>query len=111
MVRKMPDFIATLKYYTAEEGGRRTPMKSGYRPQVKFDFEEVQTSGQQVFIDREIVYPGDAVNAEITLASPMIFKGRLSIGMVFQFREGPRIIGIGHIIEIFNRELDISHKG
>jgi hypothetical protein len=26
-------------------------------PQVKFDFEEMQTSGQQTFIDKEIVNP------------------------------------------------------
>jgi|SRR5579859_3358246 len=106
MERKCPDFVAALKYYTTEEGGRRTPAKSGYRPQIKFDFEEMQTSGQQAFIDKEIVCPGDTVNAEITMSSPMIFKGRLSSGMAFQFREGARIIGVGQIIEILNRELN-----
>lgn len=106
MERNFPDFVATLKYFTTEEGGRRAPVKSGYRPQVKFDFEEMQTSGQQVFIDKEMACPGDTVNAEITMASSMIFKGRLSSGMAFQFREGARIIGTGQIIEILNRELN-----
>ena len=55
------DFIATLTYKTTEQGGRKTPAKSGYRPQVKFDFEEMETSGQQTFIDRELVFPGDTV--------------------------------------------------
>jgi translation elongation factor EF-Tu-like GTPase len=110
MDRQPPDFIATLKYYTAEEGGRRTPAKSGYRPQIKFDFEEMQTSGQQTFIDKEIVYPGDTVKAEIKMLSPMIFNTRLSNGMTFQFREGARVIGIGQIIEILNRELNILPK-
>jgi translation elongation factor EF-Tu-like GTPase len=58
MNRRSPDFVATLIYRTTEEGGRRTPAKSGYRPQVKFDFVEMQTSGQQVFMDKEWVYPG-----------------------------------------------------
>jgi hypothetical protein len=49
------DFIAELKYLTTEEGGRKTPVHSGYRPQVKFCFTEMQTSGQQTFIDKEIV--------------------------------------------------------
>lgn len=105
MDRKKPDFIATLKYYTTGEGGRRTPAISGYRPQVKFDFEEVQTSGQQVFIDKDIVYPGDAVNAEISMASPVIFKSRLSCGMAFEFREGARVMGTGQICEILNPDL------
>ena len=59
------DFIATLTYLTTEQGGRQTPAFPGYRPQVKFDFSEMQTSGQQTFIDRKIVYPGDTVEAEI----------------------------------------------
>ena len=51
MKRRTPDFIAILKYYTTEEGGRSNPARSGYRSQVKFEFEEMQTSGQQVFIE------------------------------------------------------------
>jgi translation elongation factor EF-Tu-like GTPase len=107
MDMRAPDFIALLKYYTAEEGGRRTPVKSGYRPQAIFDFEEMRTSGKQVFIDKDIVYPSDTVNAEITMASPTIFKGRLSGGMTFKFSEGSGIIGTGEIIDILNRELNV----
>jgi elongation factor Tu len=65
----------------------------------------MQTSGQQVFIDKEVVYPGDTVKAEITMASPGIFRGRLSEGMAFGFREGSRVIGTGMVIEILNGEL------
>jgi hypothetical protein len=32
------DFIAKLTFRTTGQGGRQTPVKSGYRPQVKFDF-------------------------------------------------------------------------
>jgi translation elongation factor EF-Tu-like GTPase len=77
---------------------------------VKFDFEEVQTSGQQVFINKDIVYPGEDVKAEITMASPMIFKGRLSCGMAFEFREGARVIGTGLISEMLNPELNNLSK-
>ncbi len=37
------DFIAQLQYRTIEDGGRKMPAYSGYRPQIKFDFEEMQT--------------------------------------------------------------------
>jgi hypothetical protein len=64
------DLIATLTYLTPEQGGRSTPVfPTGYRPQVKFDFDEMQTSGQQTFIDRKIVFPGDTVEAEIKIIS------------------------------------------
>lgn len=69
MIFKEPDFIAELKYKTTEDGGRKTPAFSGYRPQVKFPFSEMQTSGQQKFIDKKSVNPGDTVNAEVSILS------------------------------------------
>jgi translation elongation factor EF-Tu-like GTPase len=106
MIPRKPDFIAKLKFFTSEQGGRRTAAKSGYRPQVKFDFTEMQTSGQQIFIDREIVNPGETVIAEITLLSPQLFLNQLWPGMEYEFREGPNIIGTGEIIEILNSDLE-----
>lgn len=110
MQRRTPDFIAVLRYNIAEEGGRSGPAHSGYRPQVKFGFEEMQTSGQQTFIGKDVVYPGETVNAEIKMASPKIFRGRLSCGMSFEFRAGTRIIGTEQILEILNPELNIIFK-
>ena len=52
------DFIAMLKYRTTAEGGRKTPASSLYRPQIKFEFSEMRTSGQQRFLDKEIVFLG-----------------------------------------------------
>lgn len=99
------DFIAILSYLTTEQGGRQTPAFSSYRPQVKFDFSEVQTSGQQTFIDRKIVYPGDTVEAEIRIISVEHFAGQLKEKMKFDFREGPRIIGRGQIKRVVNEKL------
>jgi hypothetical protein len=102
---RQPDFIARLKYRLTEEGGRRTPVKSGYRPQVKFDFVEMQTSGQQIFINKDIVYPGDTVEAEITMVSPHLFARSLYVSKDFEFREGAVVKGIGQILKILNEEL------
>ncbi len=99
------DFIATLTYKTTEQGGRKTPAKSGYRPQVKFDFEEMQTSGQQTFIDRELVFPGDIVDAEIKIISVDYFANKLTEKMKFEFREGEIVIGTGIIKHIINNKL------
>lgn len=99
------DFIATLTYKTAEQGGRKTPAKSGYRPQIKFDFEEMQTSGQQTFIEKEMVFPGEMVNAEINILSVEYFEKKLGVGTKFEFREGATVIGTGQIIHIINERL------
>ena len=99
------DFIATLRYKTTEQGGRKTAAKTGYRPQVKFDFDEMQTSGQQTFIDRGLVFPGDTVEAEIKILSVEHFANRLTEKMQFEFREGATVIGTGIIKRIINDKL------
>ena len=99
------DFIATLKYKTTEQGGRKTAAKTGYRPQVKFDFDEMQTSGQQTFIDRELVFPGDTVEAEMKILSADYFTNRLTDKMQFEIREGAKVIGTGIIKHIINEKL------
>jgi len=104
------DFIAKLQYRTTEQGGRQTPAKSGYRPQVKFDFTEMQTSGQQTFIDKETVFPGDTVDAKIKILSPDYFAGCLTEGMEFEFREGATVIGTGEIKYIVNDKLEKANR-
>jgi translation elongation factor EF-Tu-like GTPase len=104
-MNKKSDFVAELKYFTAEQGGRKTPAFSGYRPQVKFAFSEMQTSGQQMFLDKNIVYPGETVTAEIAIIGTAFFENTLSEGLDFEFREGSRIIGTGKIIKILNEDL------
>lgn len=99
------DFIAMLTYKTTEQGGRQTAAKSGYRPQVKFEFEAMQTSGRQIFIDRELALPGDTLLAEIKITSLDYFANKLTEGMEFEFREGPRVIGTGEIKHIINDKL------
>lgn len=99
------DFIATLTYKTTEQGGRKTAVQTGYRPQVKFDFDEMQTSGQQTFIDRELVFPGDTVEAEIKILAVDYFANTLTEKMKFEFREGATVIGTGIIKHIINHKL------
>ncbi len=99
------DFIAFLTYRTTDEGGRNTPAASGYRPAIKFPFIEMQTSGQQKFIDKDLVYPGETVQAEIKIISTDYFKEHLYDGLEFEFREGARVIGTGRITKILNKSL------
>ena len=105
--REEIDFRAKLKY--RKEGGRTTPVSSGYRPHIEFEgIPEVLTSGQQIFIDKEEVNPGDIVIADITILSYEYMKGKLKKGHKFIFCEGSRKIGDGEIIEIINKDLEMK---
>lgn len=99
------DFIATLHYKTAAEGGRKNPVRSGYRPQVKFSFDTMSTSGQQIFIDKEIVFPGETVTAGIIMLSAPHFENRLEEGINFDIMEGRLVLGTGTITKIINEKL------
>ncbi|WP_100616419.1 EF-Tu C-terminal domain-related protein [Confluentibacter citreus] len=102
------DFIAELKYRTTEEGGRTTNAKSGYRPTIKFDFSDIQTSGSQRFMNRNFAIPGQTVVAEIRVASTDFLKNKLEEGTAFDFREGSRIIGFGKVIKVVNQNLELG---
>ena len=99
------DFVARLSYKTTEQGGRRGPARSGYHPQVKFEFSELQTSTVQIFRDREWAYPGDVVVAEMQMVGRDYFRGKLEVGMRFEVREGVRVTALGEILEICNKSL------
>ena len=100
------DFFADLHYRTTEEGGRKTPAASGYRPHLKFPFSEEQTSGQQTFIDQEMAYPGDRLSAKIKVLWTDLLAGKLEEGTTFEFREGRRVIGSGKVTYIVNDKLE-----
>lgn len=102
------DFIATLYYKSMEEGGRKSPAKSGYRPGIKFPFSDMQTSGRQNFVDREFVMPGETVDAEIKIVSIDHFAPRLHVGLTFDFMEGEKIIGTGTIKYLINDKLKVD---
>ncbi len=102
------DFIAELKFKTTENGGRKTPAQSSYRPHIEFEnYPEYLTSGQQIYIEKKTVNPGETVTAQISIYSAEHFKTRLFEGMNFKFCEGKKIIGTGKIIKIINSDLRI----
>ena len=101
-----PHFVALLTYVSEKKGGRKTPASSGYRPTIKFPYIEGEFLGQQNFIDTELVFAGDTVSAEITLMNTEYFKGKIYVGLDFEFFEGPNLIGSGVITKIINTELE-----
>jgi hypothetical protein len=103
---KQIDFIAELEFLSTEQGGRNGYASSGYRPHIEFEnYPEYLTSGNQTYIGKERVEPGEKVKAEIVIVGIEYFSKRLYENMKFKFCEGSRTIGFGKIIEIINTDL------
>lgn len=100
-----PDFVAKLTYLTSDEGGRNSYATSGYRPHVKFDGRKEMTSGEQLFVDKDKVFPGETEIAEIRMLSPNFFEKYLFVGQQFEIVEGPKVVGHGEVLEIINPNL------
>lgn len=103
-----PDFIAVTKYFKTEQGGRQGYAASGYRPHLKFEGSKLLTTGEQLFIDKDNVFPGDTVTAEIRILAVDAFEGQLYPGLKFDLCEGPKTIATGQINTVINGKLKKS---
>jgi len=88
-------FKAEVYVLKKEEGGRHTPFFPGYRPQFYFrttDVTGVLTLPEGV----EMVMPGDNVNIDVQLITPVALEKELR----FAIREGGRTVGAGVLTDI-----------
>ena len=88
-------FMGQVYVLTKEEGGRHTPFFNGYRPQ--FYFRTTDVTGNIKLPDGvEMVMPGDNIEMEVTLITPIAIEK----GLRFAIREGGRTVGSGVVTEI-----------
>jgi len=88
-------FKGEIYVLSKEEGGRHTPFFNGYRPQFYFRTTDV-TGTAKLPEGTEMVMPGDNVQLEIELHTPVAMEK----GLRFAIREGGRTVGAGTISEI-----------
>ncbi len=88
-------FDAEVYVLTKEEGGRHTPFFNGYRPQFYFRTTDV-TGSIQLPGGTEMVMPGDNIQMQIELISPIAMEE----GLRFAIREGGRTVGAGVVTKI-----------
>ena len=89
------EFKAEVLLLKKEEGGRHTPIFSGYRPQVFIRTTDV-TGDLTLPEGTEMVMPGDNTNVVIKLIKPVAMQP----GQRFAIREGGLTVGAGAITEI-----------
>ena len=88
-------FKAEVYVLTKAEGGRHTPFFDGYRPQFYFRTTDV-TGSAHLGEGVEMVMPGDNVQMDVELISPIAMETELR----FAIREGGRTVGAGVVTEI-----------
>ncbi|MDY6292227.1 MAG: elongation factor Tu [Succiniclasticum sp.] len=88
-------FTGQVYVLKKEEGGRHTPFFNGYRPQFYFRTTDV-TGSVKLPEGTEMVMPGDNVDMEITLITPIAMEQ----GLRFAIREGGHTVGAGVVGDI-----------
>ncbi|MGI6777947.1 MAG: elongation factor Tu [Acetivibrionales bacterium] len=88
-------FKGQVYVLTKEEGGRHTPFFNGYRPQFYFRTTDV-TGVAKLPEGVEMVMPGDHIDMEIKLITPIAMEE----GLRFAIREGGRTVGAGTVTSI-----------
>jgi elongation factor Tu len=88
-------FKAEVYVLGKDEGGRHTPFFDGYRPQFYFRTTDV-TGSASLPEGVEMVMPGDNVNMEVELITPIAMDKELR----FAIREGGRTVGAGVVTDI-----------
>jgi len=90
-------FKGEIYVLSKEEGGRHTPFFSNYRPQFYFRTTDV-TGSIKLPEGVEMVMPGDNVNLEVELITPIAMEQT----MRFAIREGGRTVGAGRVGDILD---------
>ena len=88
-------FKAQVYVLTKEEGGRHTPFFTNYRPQFYFRTTDV-TGVVRLPEGTEMVMPGDNVEMEVELITPIAIEQ----GLRFAIREGGHTVGAGRVTAI-----------
>ena len=89
-------FSASVYLLPASEGGRRTEVRSGYRPQ--FFVRTADVVGVLDLGPDGVAAPGDRVSVTIELGQPVA----LEPGLGFAIREGGRTVGAGTVTALLD---------
>ncbi|MCK5537792.1 MAG: elongation factor Tu, partial [Bacteroidales bacterium] len=89
------EFEAQVYILSKDEGGRHKPFFKGYKPQFYIRTTDV-TGEIELPAGTEMVMPGDTVNINVKLISPVALDEKQR----FAIREGGRTVGAGAVVKI-----------
>jgi len=88
------EFTAQVYLLSAKEGGRRTAIASGYRPQ--FYLRTADVVGDLDFGPTGLARPGETIEVRVSLGRPT----PVEVGLGFAIREGGRTVGAGTVTAV-----------
>lgn len=101
---RTPHLSAEVHFLPAVEGGRSSPVYSGYRGQFHhkcgYDIADVEW----YIIDVECLAPGETGSCHIWFVNPDVHLPLIELGDTFEIREGKRVVASGRILS-FVREV------
>jgi len=89
------DFECEVYVLSKDEGGRHKPFFKGYKPQFYIGTTDV-TGEVELPEGTEMVMPGDTLNINVKLISPIALEEKQK----FAIREGGRTVGAGVVVKI-----------
>ena len=108
MVDREPDIEAEVKFLTTAEGGRHTPVRTGYRPNHDMGRTDETNDAMHEFAGMDVVPLGKSVLSRMRFLAPERQNGRLHVGMQFTIQEGSKIVGRGRILHVLNKAMKAS---
>ncbi len=103
------DFIiirAKLYLYPTEEGGRYSPIKTGYRPNHVFEYRDNSNSFKETYIgeinftEKDLLFPGESIKCTVRFLRHGNIEKFIQIGRNWWIHEGQRKLGKAEILEI-----------
>lgn len=102
--------VARVRFLSTEEGGRISPVASGYRPDCWFGLTEDGErllhgchlhfrAGADAYEDKGTLWvrPGESCKADVLVRYPSSLRGVAVIGGSFEVHEGRRVVGRGEV--------------
>ncbi len=90
---------AEIFFLSTEEGGRRTPAKSGYRPNHFFDGWGYMGA---IHFEHEWLHPGSYDKAQVPFIDVPELRKNLIIGKEWRIQEGCHLVGKGIIRKLIS---------
>jgi hypothetical protein len=94
------DIEVVMTFLRTEDGGRKSPVWTGYRPQ--FYYQGGEGDAQHTYLGVDQVNPGDTVAAQLKFYSPQNHVGKIAVEMAFEIREGKCTVATGRVTKILH---------
>ena len=107
MISDIIEIKAKLTLYSTENGGRKTGIKTNYRPNHVFEYKKnssdfVTTYIGQIEFEKEWILPNETENVKVRFLKHQNISELIKVGRIWWIREGPNKLGEAEILEIIS---------